>query len=251
MSYFCSMARKKRSFRRLFKRTAIVLTTCWAFGLVVFFSDPRSARQQIDDLYDWMADRKEKPAPKAVPCVDYETHAWQMIDSVEQYWEHSFTHGIEPLKYVRDIQPVVDSGILVPLGPNELYILDTMRYSFPFALPETKAFIDTIATRFQARLVNTDLAGTRLVVTSVLRTKSSVARLVRHNRNAIRNSAHLHGTTFDLSYATYDFKRPITPEESEYLKEVLAHTLFDLRKEQRCWVTYEIFQTCFHVVTRS
>ena len=62
--------------------------------------------------------------------------------------------------------------------------------------------------------------------------------------------AHLHGTTFDLSYATYDFKRPVTPEEADYLKEILAVTLFELRREKKCWVTYEIFQTCFHIVAR-
>jgi hypothetical protein len=244
------MTRKKRSFRRFFKRTAIVLTAFWASGLVVFFSDPSSSKQKLDELYGWLADRKAKPAPKPEPCAEYETHAWQMVDSVGQYWEHSHTHGIEPLKFVRDIQPAVDNGTLVPVEPTKTYILDTMRYSFPFALPKTKAFIDTIAARFQAQLTNTELAGTRLVVTSILRTESSVARLVRHNRNAIRNSAHLHGTTFDLSYATYDFKRPLTAEEADYLKEVLAQTLFNLRKERKCWVTYEIFQTCFHIVAR-
>jgi hypothetical protein len=224
--------------------------TCWASGLIVFFCNPVKSQEQLNEFYNWLADRKPKLFRKAVPCAEYETHAWQMVDSVEQYWQHSFTHGIEPLKLVRDIQPVVDSGILVPILANKLYILDTMRYSFPFALPETKAFIDTIAARFQARLVNTELSGSRIVITSLLRTKSSVARLVRHNRNAIRNSAHLHGTTFDLSYATYDFKRPLSVEESEYLKEILAMTLFELRREKKCWVTYEIFQTCFHVVAR-
>jgi hypothetical protein len=226
------------------------LTAFWASGLVVFFSNPTRTEAQIASFYSWLDDRKPKRVHRSVPCKEYETHAWQMIDSVEQYWQHSFTHGIPPLEFVRDIQPVVDSGILIPIVPTDSYILDTMHYSFPFALPETKAFIDTIATRFQGKLVNTGLSGARLVVTSVLRTKSSVARLVRHNRNAIRNSAHLHGTTFDLSYATYDFTRPVTPEEAEYLKEILAMTLFELRREKRCWVTYEIFQTCFHVVAR-
>jgi hypothetical protein len=244
------MTRKRRSARRLFKRTAIVLTACWASGLVVFFSNPDRTEAQIATFYNWLADIKPKRVHKSVHCSEYETHAWQLIDSVEQYWQHSFAHGIRPLALVRDIQPAVDSGFLIPVVPTDSYILDTMHYSFPFALPETKAFIDTIATRFQGKLVNTGLSGTRLVVTSVLRTKSSVARLVRHNRNAIRNSAHLHGTTFDLSYATYDFKRPVTPEESEYLKEILALTLFELRREKKCWVTYEIFQTCFHVVAR-
>lgn len=245
------MAPKKRFTPRLFRRTAIALMACWASGLVLFFSDPAWSRAQLDKAYNWLTDRRFEQPEKVVPCVETETHAWQMNDTVEQYWTHSAEHGIDPLKFIRDIDPAVAEGKLVPILPNELYILDTMKYSFPFAVPETKAFIDTIATRFRAKLVNTDLYGVRLLVTSVLRTKSSVARLVRHNRNAIRNSAHLHGTTFDLSYATYDFKRPVTAAEAEYLKEVLALTLFELRAEKKCWVTYELFQTCFHVVSRS
>lgn len=224
--------------------------TCWASGLAVFFANPTWSKARLDQAYNWFTDRRFEAPKKPEACIETETHAWQMNDTVGQYWEHSAEHGIEPLQFIRDIDPAVARGELVAILPNELYVLDTMKYSFPFAVPETKAFIDTIATRFRAKLVNTDLYGARLLVTSVLRTKSSVARLVRHNRNAIRNSAHLHGTTFDISYATYDFTRPITEAEAEYLKEVLALTLFELRAEKRCWVTYEIFQTCFHVVSR-
>jgi hypothetical protein len=244
--------RKRRSVRRLFKRTAIVLTACWASGLIVFFIDPNKSSEQLDLFYDWLAARKPKPVEPRHPfiCREYQTHAWQMVDSVEQYWAHSYAHGIEPLKRERDVLTAVGSGKLISVLPTDSYILDTMHYSFPFVLPETKAFIDTIAIRFQGKLINTELAGTRLIVTSLLRTENSVERLLRNNRNAIRNSAHLHGTTFDLSYAHYDFERPLSLEESEYLKEILALTLFELRREKKCWVTYELFQTCFHVVKR-
>ncbi len=247
---FASMKRRKRSKWVFLKRVAVALTVLWAAALIAFFSNPLWAKSQWNVAYNWMTNRTFERKTKPLPCVEHETHAWQMVDSVEQYWVHSCNQGIAPLKFVRDIQPAIDSGKLVPIIPNELYQVDTMRYSFPFAIPETRALIDTIATRFQYKLTNTKLAGTRITVTSVLRTKSSVARLVRHNRNAIRNSAHLHGTTFDLSYATYGFERPINAEEADYLKEILAQTLFELRREKKCWVTYELFQTCFHIVTR-
>ena len=243
------MGPESRKIRR-WKNTAYVLTVNWAAALVVFFANPSWTKQKIDSCYNWVTNTKFTPKAKPEVCSEYETFAWQMVDSVEQYWMHSYTHGIGELKFVRDIQPVIDSGKLVEIKATNRYLVDTMRYSFPFAVPATKAFIDTIATRFQAKLINTDLYGARLIVTSVLRTKSSVARLRRHNRNAIRQSAHLHGTTFDLSYANYDFKRPLSFAEAEYLREVLALTLFELRAEKKCWVTYEIFQTCFHVVTR-
>jgi len=244
------MAKKKRSLKIGLKRFGIVLMICWGSGLIVFFSNPIWAKQQLDSAYNWISNKTFKPIQKKEPCLEHETFAWQMIDKVDDYWMHSATHGIQPLKFVRDIQSAVDSGKLIPILPTDKYLVDTMRYSFPFAVPKTKQFIDTLAARFQAKLVNTRFHGVRFILTSLLRTKSSVARLVRYNRNAIKNSAHLHGTTFDLSYANYDFERPLDPTEAEYLKEVLAITLFELRKEQKCWVTYEIFQTCFHVVAR-
>jgi Family of unknown function (DUF5715) len=244
------MKRRKRSGLLRVKRLAVVLTIVWASALIVFFSNPTWAKAQWNVAYNWLTNRTFEPKTKPIACVEHETHAWQMVDSVEQYWMHSCTHGIAPLSFIRDIQPAVDSGKLVPIVPTKLYQVDTMRYSFPFAVPETRALIDTIAARFQYKLTNTELAGARITVTSVLRTKSSVSRLLRHNRNAIRNSAHLHGTTFDLSYATYDFERPIDAAEADYLKEILAQTLFELRCENKCWVTYELFQTCFHIVTR-
>jgi hypothetical protein len=225
----------------------------WALALAVFFSDPSWTTQQLTNCYNWATgnDLRFKPQLTPVTCTAYESFAWQMMDSVEQYWEHSRDHGIGALKFVRDIQPALDGKKLVELKPTNGYVLDTMKYSFPFAIPETKVFIDTLASRFQAKLVNTDLAGMRLVITSVLRTESSVKQLMRFNRNAIRRSAHLHGTTFDVSYASYDFKRPVSAAEADYLREVLALALFELRAERKCWVTYELYQTCFHVVTRE
>jgi len=229
---------------------ALGIVVFWAALLAVFFSNPAETTRQLNRCYNW-ATNTTFPRKKLELCMEHQTYAWQMIDSVEQYWRHSFDHGIrKEIKFIRDIKPAVDSGWLQPIVPTSSYMLDTMWYSFPFAVPKTRELIDTIALRFQEKLSNTDLAGTRMVVTSVLRTRSSVARLRRRNRNAIRNSAHLHGTTFDLSYATYDFKRPLSEAETHYLKEMLAATLFELRKEKKCWVTYEYFQTCFHVVSR-
>lgn len=243
--------RKKQGFfRKGVKRIAVILTILWAGLLIAFFANPAWAKETWYKTYNWLTDTTFQPQKKARPCEEYTTHAWQLSDSVEQYWLHSCNHGIVPLRYMREIYPAVDSGKLIPVLPNEHYNVDTMRYSFPFAVPKAYALIDTIAVRFQHKLINTTLAGTRLTVTSVLRTRSSVNRLLRHNRNAIRNSAHLHGTTFDISYATFTGNKPIETAEAEYLKEVLAQTLFELRNEQKCWVTYEIFQTCFHIVAR-
>lgn len=243
------MSKKRRSIRWT-KRIAVALTFNWALALAVFFADPAWTKKQLDRCYNWATNTTFEQKKPLEPCQPYASYAWRLSDSLEQYWEHSAKEGISELRFVREIGGMVRNGKLVAVEPTATYAVDTMRYSFPFAVPKTRQLIDTIADRFSKKLINTDLYGAKLVVTSVLRTKSSVARLRRHNRNAIRRSAHLHGTTFDLSYSSYEFKRPLSLAEADHLREVLALTLFELRAEQKCWVTYEIYQTCFHVVTR-
>lgn len=184
-------------------------------------------------------------------CEEYVTHAWQLNDSVHQYLEHSYLNGIGgTLKYAREIQAKVDSGKLVQIANNHLYILDTFYYSYPFLTPKAVNLLEEIGTKFQEKIKNTDLRETRFVISSVFRTVSSVSRLRRRNRNAIRHSAHLHGTTFDISYDEFDHSKTLSVPEMEYLKEMLAQSIFELRAEQKCWATYEMWQTCFHVVSR-
>jgi hypothetical protein len=84
----------------------------------------------------------------------------------------------------------------------------------------------------------------------MLRTTNSIKRLRKWNRNAIKNSAHLHGTTFDISYRTFVSGKALSYAEVLYLEDVLGKVIFDLRREQKCFATYETWQTCFHVVCR-
>ena len=75
------------------------------------------------------------------------------------------------------------------------------------------------------------------------------------NPNASKNSAHCYATTFDITYARYDkikFKklRRCESVEKETLKNVLGEVLRDLRKQNKCYVKYEVKQRCFHVTTR-
>jgi hypothetical protein len=194
---------------------------------------------------------KIKTRKAFVPCREFTTHAWQLNDSVHEYLEHSYLNGMGTvLRFAREIQPKLDSGKLMQVINNEYYILDTMRYSYPFLIPKGMDLLTEIGVKFQEKLKNTHLKSTRFVVTSALRTVSSVTRLRRHNRNAIRHSAHLHGTTFDISYDEFDNPNPLSLAEKAYLKEMLAQSVFELRAAQKCWATYEMWQTCFHIVSR-
>lgn len=181
-------------------------------------------------------------------CLEFETTSWKMNDSVHHYLEHSYLNCMGVLKYAREIQPKIDAGQLVEIKNNSFYILDTMYYSYPFLTPKTKDLLISIGETFQEKLKNTHFKEVRFVITSALRTVSSITRLRKRNKNAIRNSAHLHGTSFDIAYDEFDTPSSLSSAEILYLKEILAESLYELRENERCWVTYEQWQSCFHVV---
>jgi len=184
-------------------------------------------------------------------CFQDTIFSVQMNDRVIVYLEESYLKGTQQfLKKKRDIYKLVIQGDLILIEENEYYMLDTMWYSYPYLIPQAKDFLDELGQRFQLKLENTDLECTQFTLTSMLRTTNSVARLRKWNRNSIRNSAHLHGTTFDVSYRSFINTRTLTVAENLYLGDVLAKTLWELRKEKKCWTTYETWQACFHVVVR-
>lgn len=224
----------------------IVLLSLCILGIVavLFYS--------ISIPFAFGSENQNNPTHKSISdtnCFEFETTAWKMNDSVHHYLEHSYLNGMGILKYAREIQPKIDSGKLVVIENNSFYILDTMYYSYPFLVPKTKDLLISIGESFQEKLKNTHFKNVRFVITSALRTVSSINRLRKRNKNAIRNSAHLHGTSFDIAYDEFDSPTSLSSSEILYLKEVLAESLFELREEQRCWVTYEQWQSCFHVVT--
>ena len=88
----------------------------------------------------------------------------------------------------------------------------------------------------------------KLIVTSVLRSMDDVAKLQRHNQNATENSCHLYGTTFDICYNRYHPVGRYVRDDT--LKWVLCEVLRDIRRQERCYVKYEVKQGCFHITVR-
>jgi hypothetical protein len=70
---------------------------------------------------------------------------------------------------------------------------------------------------------------------------------MEHNTVAVKNSAHRHATTFDITYRYFD-QALLTLDTNECeLKKILAEVLRDLRKNKLCYVRYEIKPGCFHI----
>jgi hypothetical protein len=146
---------------------------------------------------NWQTQNFKVLRAKKTHSCDFDiVYALELNDKVKHYLEESYWNGTRViLRSKKDIYPLLKDEKLVRIEENEFYCLDTMYYSYPFLTLESKQLLDTIGEVFQRKLENTGLECTRFTITSMLRTTNSVARLRRWNRNSIKNSAHLHGTT--------------------------------------------------------
>ena len=161
--------------------------------------------------------------------------------------------GIRPIASRDDVASL--AGRLEKVDSCEVFDVDSLTHSIPYLVPQAHTLLNRIGQNFLDSLANKGLNPNKIVVTSVLRTKNDVKRLRRHNGNASQNSAHFYGTTFDVSYKRFckvedPDKRPLQNVSSDTLKLVLSEVLRDLRKEEACYIKYELKQGCFHITAR-
>lgn len=145
---------------------------------------------------------------------------------------------------------------LVQIKNNSHYNIAKLTHSIPYLTDGAAGLLDMIGKNFLDSLESKGLNPNKIIVTSVLRTQEDIKKLQKSgNPNAVNNSAHCYATTFDITYARYDkikFKnfRLCESVEPELLKKVLGEVLRDLRKQNKCYVKYEVRQRCFHITTR-
>ena len=157
--------------------------------------------------------------------------------------------GITPLNARRDVavylgQSELDKK-LMKISSNSLYYIRKLTHSVPYLVPEAETLLSDIAREFQT------ISGTnsRFEVTSVLRTKEDVSKLQSRNSNATSNSCHCYATTFDISYVS--FKTDVLhPKNNAELREALSQAVYNMRKQDRCYVKFENNQKCYHITVR-
>ena len=163
--------------------------------------------------------------------------------------------GIKQALKNRDAADDVKSS-LVHIKSNSHYNIAKLTHSIPYLTEGAAELLDMIGKNFLDSLESKGLNPNKIIVTSVLRTQEDIKKLQKSgNPNAVNNSAHCYATTFDITYARYDkikFKnfRLCESVEPELLKKVLGEVLRDLRKQNKCYVKYEVRQRCFHITTR-
>lgn len=143
--------------------------------------------------------------------------------------------GIKPISE-EDIDKELEKGRLERVSNTNLYYLFPSKYSV--LTPEAKDLLAQIGVMYQKNLGNNNA---RLRLTSCLRTKAYIKKLRKVNSNAVENSCHLYGTTFDLSYNYMNMQQ----------RQALACALQSLRKAGYCYVVYEVRQPCFHITVRK
>ena len=144
---------------------------------------------------------------------------------------------------------------VVEIKSGDLYQVDSLTHSIPFLVPRASALLDSIGANFLDSLESKGLNPNQVIVTSVLRTHDDVKRLGKRNVNASKNSAHIYGTTFDITYKRFHKVedpdgRPMQDVRADTLKMVLSEVLRDLKKKEKCYVKYELKQACFHITAR-
>lgn len=144
---------------------------------------------------------------------------------------------------------------LVYIGDTPFYHVNRLSHSIPYLVPRAATLLTEISRAFVDSLASKGLPFHKVVITSVLRTRSDIDRLRRINHNASENSCHQYGTTFDIAYNQFiRVQDPDGPEQPQTwgvtLKSVLAEVLEDQRLLGTCYVKYERKQACFHVTAR-
>jgi hypothetical protein len=185
------------------------------------------------------------------PETDPHIYTAQLNNRLVEYMDRSVRQGIQPVANTDGLRKAFRAKKLVLVSPSNGFILDTFQYSYAFLTPYAAQILKEIGSAFQDSLAKSSLKDCQLVVTSMTRTKHTVAKLVRKNRTAVKRSPHLNGNSFDISFSRFNAAQPLTEVEKQYLQSVISQILLRFKKDIKIWATYEVREECLHVVARK
>lgn len=186
-------------------------------------------------------------------CLDYRQKDFdrKLNDRIVDYSAAAKLSGINICKDENELKRRISEGKLVKVTSGNRYVVEKMKFSYPFVTGDSKILLDEIARRFREKSSQKGLSGVKFFITSMTRKTDNIKSLRRYNGNASVNSPHLYGNAFDISYKRFIVRKwVLTNCDKKYLKEALAEIIWQLRSENKCWATYEKIQNCYHVVSR-
>lgn len=169
-------------------------------------------------------------------------------DSAAKHKEVAKTSSIGgPVKNYAVLKNYVSSNKLIKLSSGNGYLVSKMNYSYPYVTVKAHRFIEKLGQAYMAKCKERGVAYLPFIITSATRTKESVAKLTRVNRNAVPESAHLYGTTVDISWVRFGTDQ----KHSQKNLNVLIDVLMDMRDKEACFVKFERMQACFHITVNE
>ena len=186
-------------------------------------------------------------------CIRYDqsVYSYRLTDRIIDYSDQAKRTGIKACRDEKELKKLVSDGRLVRVSSGRSYVIDRLTYSYSAITPETRELLREIGRRFKEKTDREGLKGSKFIITSMTRTTEKMKGLKKNNSNASANSPHLNGNAFDISYLRFTTRKLFLTEcDKRFFKEALAEVILDLRREKKCWATYEKNQSCFHVVAR-
>ena len=156
-------------------------------------------------------------------------------------------YGITPISDRKAAKDIIKQEDLVKIRSCRNYKVAQLRNSIPYLTEDATWLLTKISENFRDSLETKGIERHKIIVTSVLRTDEDVQRLMDYNTVALKNSAHRHATTFDISYRHFETALFTFKTNEVELKKTLGEVLRDLRKNGLCYVRYEIKPGCFHI----
>ena len=159
-------------------------------------------------------------------------------DNVEIHATAYLNDGISPQDENSDLDQLSKSGKLIKLETDSLFIVRKTRFSRPYIVPKGSSFIRDLSKQYYKKCASDSIKYVPFTISSLTRSIESVDKLMDNNSNAIKNSAHLKGNTFDISYRAFNKNKQQT--------KVFIGVLEELRKQNRCFVKFER-NGCLHI----
>jgi hypothetical protein len=172
---------------------------------------------------------------KTTNCQDCNT---LFNDGIQVHEKAYKNEGIVEQKTDDGLFKLEEKAVLKNIESNDFYIVKDFNHSQPLLLPKAIYFLDELSKLYQQKCTDNDEGYFPFVITSATRSINSVTKLMEGNSNAIENSSHLHGKTFDISYTAFSYNK-------NQLK-LFVKALSELKNQNKCFVKYER-NGCLHI----
>jgi hypothetical protein len=168
-------------------------------------------------------------------CKDCDVLFKDGINAHEKAYKNE---GIKPQKTDEGLIQLSKKNVLKEIESNDLYIAQDFTHSQPLLLPKAIDFLNDLSILYQQKCIEKNIDYVPYEITSGTRSKESVKRLREESTVAIKNSPHLRGKTFDMSWRAFG-------GNNDQLK-LFTSALSELKNQKKCFVKFER-NGCLHI----